>query len=144
MAKTIERTALVEQSAEQMFALVNDIENYPRFMEGCVGAELLEISERQVMARLDIRKGRFAHSFITRNSLHPCRKIDLQLVDGPFQQLEGQWQFTPIGDLGCRVSLSLTFEFKSRLIAVAGNPWIESMGNKLVDAVCQRAREIYA
>ena len=41
----IQRSALVNHSAEQMFDLVNDIEAYPRFMPGCRGARVLEASE---------------------------------------------------------------------------------------------------
>jgi len=144
VTKTIERSALVEQTPEQMFALVNDIGCYPQFMDGCVGSEIIEQADLFITARLDIRKGKFAQSFITRNTLFPFERIDMQLVEGPFERLDGQWLFQPIGDLGCRVSLSLTFQFKNRLIALAGNSWIESVGNQLVDSVCQRARTVYA
>jgi ribosome-associated toxin RatA of RatAB toxin-antitoxin module len=144
VAKTIERSALVEQTPVQMFALVNDIANYPQFMDGCIAAEVVEQSDKYVTGRLDIRKGGFEQSFVTRNTLYPFERIDMQLVEGPFEQLDGQWLFQPIGEIGCRVSLTLTFQFKNRLIALAGNPWIESVGNQLVDSVCQRARSLYA
>ena len=54
--KQIQRSALVTFSAERMFALVNDIEAYPSFMEGCVSAVVLERSEQEVLARLELQK----------------------------------------------------------------------------------------
>ena len=37
----IERSALLSRPAEQIFDLVADIERYPEFLEGCVGADIL-------------------------------------------------------------------------------------------------------
>ena len=38
----IERSALLPYAAEQVFDLVADIERYPEFLEGGVGAEIHE------------------------------------------------------------------------------------------------------
>lgn len=143
MAKHIERSALVSYSAEQMYALVNNVENYPYFMDGCVGAEVLEQGDDFVTARLDLRKAGVSKSFVTRNRLFPHERIELTLVEGPFKTLEGIWQFKPLTDTASKVSLSLTFEFESRLLALAADPWFESVGNQLVSALCQRAAQVY-
>ncbi|MEX1031915.1 MAG: type II toxin-antitoxin system RatA family toxin [Cellvibrionaceae bacterium] len=143
MAKHIERSALVSFSAWQMYELVNDVEAYPRFLDGCVDAEILARGEHFMEARLDLKKGKLAKSFVTRNALVPGKRIELQLVEGPFKTLEGIWTFQPLGDAGCKVSLSMTFEFESKLVSLAADPWFESMANQLVSAMCERAREIY-
>lgn len=143
MAKHIERSALINYSAEQMYALVNDVENYPHFMDGCVGAEVLERGEDFVKARLDLKKAGLSKSFVTRNRLVPFERIEMSLVEGPFKTLEGIWLFKPLSETASKVSLSLTFEFQSRLLALAADPWFESVGNQLVTALCERAREVY-
>lgn len=143
MAKHIERSALVSYSAEQMYALVNDVENYPWFMDGCVGAEVLERGDDFVKARLDLKKAGLSKSFVTRNQLVPHERIEMKLVEGPFKILEGVWQFKPLTEAASRVSLSLTFEFESRLLALAADPWFESVGNHLVSALCERAAQVY-
>lgn len=144
MAKVVERTALVPFTPAQMFELVNDIERYPEFMDGVVGARLISRSDDEIVAGLDIKKSGFAQSFVTRNTLTPCERIEMQLVEGPFEHLEGIWTFEALGDIGCKVSLVLTFEFKSKILAVAGNKVIQSVGNQLVDAMSQRASKRYA
>ena len=65
----INRSALLPYRAEQIYDLVNDIEAYPAFMDGCVGAEILRCEVNLVEARLDLSKGGISHSFITRNFL---------------------------------------------------------------------------
>ena len=144
MAKVIEREALVTFSAEQMFALVNDIESYPQFLPGCTEAAILSRSEGEIEARLNLEKGSFSQSFVTRNQLNHPHSIDMRLVDGPFKKLEGRWTFDSVGDHGCKVKLRLEFEFKNKLMALAAGHWFETVANQLVDAVCQRAQQLYS
>jgi ribosome-associated toxin RatA of RatAB toxin-antitoxin module len=53
----IKRSALVMHSAQAMFDLVNDVSNYPSFMDGCYGVEVFEHSDLTMLARL-FKKGR--------------------------------------------------------------------------------------
>lgn len=144
MAKTIERSALVTFSQQQMFDLVNDVDCYPEFLPGCVGAKVLRRTGEEVEARLDLEKGSFSQSFVTRNQLEKPHSIEMHLVDGPFKKLEGRWTFEPIGDEGCKVKLRLEFEFKNKLMALAAGHWFETVANQLVDAICQRAQLLYS
>jgi ribosome-associated toxin RatA of RatAB toxin-antitoxin module len=63
---SIERSALVNYSAAQMYALVNDIEQYPDFMQGCIAAEILERDEDVVVGKLTLGKAGIRYSFTTR------------------------------------------------------------------------------
>jgi len=67
----VDQSALLPYSAAQMFALVNDIEAYPEFMDGCLGAEILDEQADTVTARLDLGKAGLRYSFTTRNTLKP-------------------------------------------------------------------------
>lgn len=143
MATKIERSALVQYSAQQMFDLVNDINAYPHYMEGCVGAEILARGDDWLEARLELSKAGVTQSFITRNQLEPPYRMSMNLVDGPFNYLRGVWQFTPLGEEACKVSFSLEFEMKSRLLGMAVGKLFESVGTRQVDTLCARAKQIY-
>lgn len=144
MAKVVERSALVLFSARQMYELVNDVEAFPQFMDGCVGAKVLRQGEGFVEARLDLRKGKLQQSFATRNRLVSGERIDMELLHGDaLKSLTGTWHFQNLGDVGCKVSLRLEFEFKNRLIALAAEPLFEKIANQLVDSVCRRADALY-
>ena len=41
----------------------------------------------------------------------------MQLVDGPFRHLSGTWNFLPLGEGGCKVSLALDFDYSGVLMA---------------------------
>jgi ribosome-associated toxin RatA of RatAB toxin-antitoxin module len=140
----VNRSALVNYSAQQMFDLVNDIEAYPQYMDGCVGAKILKREGDWLEARLDLSRAGVHQSFVTRNQLQPPLRMSMSLVDGPFKRLNGAWSFTPLGDNACKVSFELEFEMQNRLIGLAVGKLFETVANNQVDALCGRARQVYA
>ncbi len=139
----IQRSALVPYSAQQMFELVNDVANYPQFLPWCVGSEVLQSSSELMLARLDLAKGPVKQRFTTRNTLVAGQSIQLTLEDGPFSRLQGLWQFTPLADDACKVSMQLEFALNSKLASVALGKVFHEAVNQLVDAFVQRTSEIY-
>lgn len=143
MAHRVERSALVPYSAAQMFDLVNDIEAYPQFMDGCSGAKILARGEDWLEARLELSKAGVTQSFVTHNQLQAPHSMSMNLVDGPFKYLRGVWRFTPLAEQACKVSFELEFELQNRLLGMAVGKLFESVSNKQVDALCARAKQVY-
>ncbi len=141
---TIQRSALVPFTAQQMYQLVNDVEAYPEFLPWCGGAAVLEDSDQVRVARVDIRKGPIKQHFTTRNELTADEQIKLSLVEGPFRQLQGVWQFAAIGESGCRVTFEIDFSFSSVLLEKTIGPVFNEICTRLVDGFVTRARKVYA
>ena len=139
----IKRSALLPYSAEQVYALVNDIESYPQYMDGCVGAEILRREPGMVEARLDLARAGIEHSFTTRNLLREHEIIELELLEGPFDSFTGRWQFQRLGDLACKVSLDLEFRVNSSLLGAAATRLFKSVTSSLVDSLARRAKQLY-
>jgi ribosome-associated toxin RatA of RatAB toxin-antitoxin module len=116
-----------------MFALVNDVSSYPRRFEWCDGAEVLEASELRMVARLDLGLGALRTWFTTENTMSPPHHIDLKLVDGPFRSLNGRWEFHALDESACKVTLTLTFEPKVKLLAPAMAIGFQSLADRMVD-----------
>ena len=143
MAK-VSRSALVPYSAQQMFDLINDIESYPEFMKGCVGAEILNESAGWKEARLTLGISGVQQSFVTRNELLPPSQMKMHLVEGPFDKFEGAWTFDALAEKGCKVSLELDFNLSNPLLAMTIGRVLEDMASQQVDSLCQRADKVYA
>lgn len=141
--RQISRHALVPYRPVEMFALVDDIESYPQFLPWCRTAEVLQRSAREVVARLHVHKGPLHARFTTRNRLEAHSAIRLDLVEGPFRTLDGEWRFSAIGDKGSRVNLTLRFAFANPVNAWLFEPVFEHACNTLVDAFVARARTLY-
>lgn len=127
----------------QMFKLVDDIASYADFLPWCSRSEVTARNDNVVDGVLEISYSKLNKSFTTRNINTPHSAIEMQLIEGPFKKLHGQWLFEPLGDDGAKVSLLLEFEFSSKLLNMTVGPVFSQIANSLVDAFTQRAKEIY-
>lgn len=139
----IRRSALLPYTPAQMYGLVTDVLRYPEFLPWCTGSELLVDEGEFVTVRLGLARGVVRGSFTTRNRLVPARTVDMRLVEGPFSLLEGRWDFHSIADVGCRAELTVRFQPRGVLGALALGPAFEGICNQLVDAFGQRARVVF-
>lgn len=126
-----------------MYALVSDLEAYPQFLPGCTGSSVLEREAGSLLASLSLSKGPFKASFTTRNVLDPPRGMTMDLVDGPFSSLRGEWTLLPLGENGCRIELRVNFEFASATRDLLLGPAFELTCGGLVDAFVSRAKKLY-
>ncbi len=143
MPHQIDKSALVMHSAERMFVLVNDVASYPEFLPWCAGAEVHYEGESELTASLEVARGGVRHRLTTRNELFPPRAIDMTLVDGPFRNLRGRWEFQPLDATACKVMLRLEFEFSGALARMTFGPVFNQAANTMVDAFCRRADVVY-
>lgn len=145
--RTVERSALLAFTAADLYRLVDDVESYPAFLPGCTGAQLQSREAvdglERVRARLSFRLRGLADSFASENLGSPGRYIEMRLLEGPFRSLTGRWEFTPLGDRACKVSLRLSVEFGNRLMETTLGPWIDRAVNGVMDAFRLRAQALY-
>lgn len=138
------RSALVARSPALLYRLVENVGDYPQFVPGCTEATVLSRAEHEVVARLVVKRGPLRTQFTTRNRLDPGRSVHMELVEGPFRVLEGQWSFTPVGQNGCRIEFHLRFQFSNPLKAALFEPLFEETAASLVRAFVVRAQQLPA
>ena len=140
---TVKKLVLIEYTPQQMFDLVDRVEEYPKFLPWCGGTELLDRTELITRARLHINYHGIKSDFSTENDkVYPTHML-IKLVEGPFHHLEGTWDFTPLGDRACKVDFTLHYEFSSKLIEKAVGPVFSHIANTFVDAFVRRAGQVY-
>ncbi len=138
---TVKRSALVPYAAEQMYALVNDVEAYPEFVPWCTGVKVLVRNRSTLQATIALEKGAISQRLTTQNVMHEGHRIDMKLVEGPFRYLHGTWLFEALGAEASEVSLQMRFEASRTLVGVAFGQVFNQVANSLVDAFCRRAAE---
>ncbi|MDH3000151.1 ubiquinone-binding protein [Chelonobacter oris] len=140
---SVNQSALVGYSAEQMYQLVNNYQQYPEFLPGCVSSRTLTRNDHELTAQLVISKAGISQQFTTHNTMQPHKQIRMQLVEGPFRFLQGYWQFDEIDEGSCYIRLKLEFEFSSALISMVFGKIFEQLTQKMIDAFKKRAKEVY-
>lgn len=145
--KEVRRSALVPQSAAQMYGLVNDIERYPEFLPWCSAARVDARSETEARGTLEVGRAGVKLKVSTANRMEPGRRIDLVQSGGPLKALSGCWRFTPIErdgvEQGSRVELEVHFEFLNGALTLLFAPLFEHTWDSVVEAFVRRAREQY-
>jgi ribosome-associated toxin RatA of RatAB toxin-antitoxin module len=141
---TVQRSARVRFSQEQMFDLVNDVKSYPQFLHWCRGARIESQQGNVVEASLDIGLMGVHQSFRTRNTLTRPERIQLELVSGPFRRLRGEWRFRQAPTRGTDVSLSLAFEVTLSPFGIVFSKIFEELAGSQMNAFIARAEQMYA
>lgn len=141
--RIIDRSALLPFTAHQVYELVNDVEAYPQYMDGCVAANVLRHDGDLMEAQLELARGGISQRFSTRNRLVVGESIALELIEGPFEAFNGRWDFRALGDSACKVSLRLEFAVNNALVGAAAVRLFDRVTGDLVDAVSRRAAHVY-
>lgn len=139
----LNKHAIVPFSTHQMFELVNNIEDYPRFLPWCHSSQIIKRSKKEVVASIQISWKGISKTFTTRNLLYPYDRMKIELVDGPLKHLDGLWAFQRFDDRACKVSLDLEFEFAGSFVDTFFQPVFQHIANTLVDSFCKRAVDVY-
>ena len=139
----VEKTVLIEQSAERMFELVDRCEDYPAFLPWCSKTELKFRDAVKTVATLHISYLSVKSHFTTENDKQAPTIMRLHLIDGPFRRLEGEWKFKPLTDSACKIEFKLAYEFSSKMFEKVIGPVFGQIANTFVEAFVRRADKIY-
>jgi ribosome-associated toxin RatA of RatAB toxin-antitoxin module len=139
----VQKSVLVGYSAQQMFALVDRVEDYPLFLPWCGGVEVKERSENRLVATINIQYRGVRQSFTTENINMPPVQMKMNLVEGPFRQLDGLWTFTALREDACKVQFDLHYEFSSRLLEQLIGPVFNMIATSFIDSFTKRAEQVY-
>lgn len=135
----ISRSVLVPYSTEAMFDLIERAERYPSFLPWCTAAEILERSDDWVAARLEISFAKLRFRMRTRNPKRRPEWLQVRLVEGPFEQFHGDWRLVPLADLGCKVTLNLSYQTSEGLFDRIAEAAVDRIVDSIVDAFVERA-----
>ncbi len=130
-------------SVEQMFQLINDVPSYPQFLPDCSDSKIISEDENSVTASLLVSKAGLKKWFTTKNTLISNHRVELELVDGPFNKLQGRWLLTELSEEACKVSLELEYEFSNKMFDLAFGRVFNHLTNNMVQAFTQRAKQVY-
>ncbi|MDO8286187.1 MAG: type II toxin-antitoxin system RatA family toxin [Rhodoferax sp.] len=144
--KTVHKSVLIWYSPQEMYVLVTDVDRYSEFLPWCEHARVVEAHDDGMTAELGIAFGGVRQTFTTRNVHTRDSQVHMQLMNGPFSRLDGQWNFVALGDgsqRACKVELVLNYGFDSSAMGKLVSPVFDKIAASLMDAFVKRAEQIY-
>lgn len=139
----VEKSVLIEHSAQEMFDLVDRCEDYPQFLPWCDRTELKFRSGDKTVATLHINYHAVKSHFTTENDKREPEWMNIRLVDGPFRRLEGSWRFRALAERACKIEFRLHYEFSSKLFEKVIGPVFNHIASTFVEAFVRRAAQVY-
>jgi len=142
-----QETRILPYTAEQMYAVVADIERYPEFLPWC--SRLVVRSREQhgdveiVTAEMFIAYGALRQRYVSGVRMNAgARTIEARHIEGPFQRLDTRWRFVPLAT-GSEVHFLIDFAFKSLVLSAVAGVAFGFVAAKMAEAFVRRANALY-
>ncbi|MFG1305699.1 SRPBCC family protein [Xanthobacter autotrophicus] len=139
----------VRHGARDMFDLVADVERYPEFVPLC---QSLRVKRRMksdegveiLVADMTVAYKLIRETFTSRVTLdRPRLTIHVEYLDGPFSRLDNRWEFVGRGEDASEVKFFISYEFRSRTLAMLMGAMFEAAFRRFADAFEARADQVY-
>lgn len=142
-------TRRVQHSAADMFDLVADVERYPQFVPLCQSLTVRRRStdgegREVVVADMTVAYKFIRETFTSRVTLdRPNLTILVEYLEGPFRRMNNRWSFHPVSETSCEVEFFLTYEFRSRTLAMLMGGVFDAAFRRFAAAFERRADQVY-
>ncbi len=93
-----EEQATLAYRADELFAIVADVKDYPSFVPWCSGSSILREDQQGMIADLVIGFGPFQESFRSEVTMDRPHLLRVHALEGPLEYLTNTWTFTTVGD----------------------------------------------
>lgn len=131
-------------SADQLFALVVDVDKYPEFLPWCIASRVTKNESNILEADLIIGYKMIREKFSSRVTMTPNAHVHVEYLDGPMKYLSNHWHFIPEPDGGCTIDFYVDFEFKNPVLHNFISVFFNKAVSKMVQAFEDRAKDLYS
>jgi coenzyme Q-binding protein COQ10 len=146
---SFQTTHRVRHGAAEMFALVADVESYPRFVPLCRSLRVRRRNESEgrvtLIADMEVGYRAIRETFTSRVTCESAEhKILVEYIDGPFKHLENWWIFHDRDEgNACLVEFRIAYEFRSRALGLLMGGMFDTAFRKFAEAFEDRADIVY-
>lgn len=136
---------LLKYSAEKLFQVVSDIDNYKNFVPWCIDSAVLKRKENHLEAELSVGYSLFHEKYISLVSIQaPTRVTAISNQTNLFEFLKTDWEFQPGRDgHSTWVTFQVEFQFKSALYNKISEMFFQDIINHMVAAFENRCKQLY-
>ena len=133
--KTYSRTFSVSKPIDEVFNVLNDVEDYQSFIPFCSESKIIKQTETVIKASLVLSFLNTSSEFISENKFKKNEFINMEFVKGPFRSFHAKWLFDSISENKTDLTFKMSYSIS--------NPITELMFSKNIDVVSQRIVEAF-
>ena len=133
--KNYSRTFSIYQPINEVFDVLNDVEEYQSFIPFCIDSKIIEENDHEIKASLRLSFMGTNTLFISNNKYKSNEFIEMNLVEGPFSFFKATWIFKRIHNEETKLMFKMSYTIL--------NPMIDLLFSKNIDVVGQRIIEAF-
>jgi len=127
-------TRVLPYSAEAIFNVVADVQDYSKFLPWCVASRVKSRKNNVLDADVVIGYGPFREAFQCKVHLTPYSNIEVDYVKGPLDRLQNTWEFEALSLESTRVNFHVSLAFKSMLLDKMVRAVFDTACSKIIEA----------
>ena len=135
---------ILPYSCEQLFDLAADVESYPEYLPGWVGARILERSGNRLRVEQQLGLKLLPLPFVTTAVLDRPKKISIHSSDGPFRLLQIEWRFEPADPGYCTVLLDFNYQLRVSFLERMATALFDHSSPEIINRLDKRAQMLYS
>jgi coenzyme Q-binding protein COQ10 len=133
---------ILPYTPQQLFELVADVEQYPKFLPWAIACRIRKREEAVIYADLVIGFKMIREKFTSKVTLNPYDRIDVTYTEGPFRYLNNHWIFREV-EGGTEIDFFVDFEFRSKILQTIIGALFNEAVKLMVGAFEKRAHQLY-
>jgi ribosome-associated toxin RatA of RatAB toxin-antitoxin module len=149
-AKEFKDTKVVKFTQKEVYDLVANVENYPKFLPFVSESRIVSSRDSgndsggtEMEAQLGIRFGPMEEKYTSHVCLYPTSITATSKDSSIFSELTTEWTFEPVDDTRTKVGFYIKFGFNNPLYAQAADLVFDKVSNQVLNAFESRCQEVY-
>ena len=138
----IKKRESINIEVQTIFNLINQVDKYSDFLPWCKKSKIISDTNNVMIGVITVSKNFADWTFTTKNNYIKNKKINLRLVDGPFNHLNGCWNFSEIDKNNTLIDFNLEYEFSNKMIELTLKPVFSSIMLSILDSFISEAFKI--
>ena len=113
-----EKIINIEEPVENIYSIIANINHYPDFLPYCDSTTILSTTKDAITAKIDFNFYSFKVSITTENKNIQNEKIEMTLMDGPFDSFNAIWLFSKNSSHSTSIKYSMDYAVSNPIIAM--------------------------
>ncbi|MFL1781104.1 Type II toxin-antitoxin system RatA family toxin [Candidatus Hepatincolaceae symbiont of Richtersius coronifer] len=140
MIFTHKENKILPYKADLLYNIIADVENYPHFIPWVSGVEVLRAYENKKDFEIQVDFKLIKEKFSTTDTFYKNERIEIVLLEGPFNKLNSNWSFKKIDDHHTLVDFDIELELKSKSLSFLFMPLFGKAQQKIFNSFEDRAK----
>lgn len=113
-----EKIIHIEEPVENIYSIIANINNYPDFLPYCNSSTILSTTEDLITAKIDFNLYSYKVSITTKNRNIKNERIEMRLMDGPFNSFNALWLFSKNSSHSTNIKYSMEYQVSNPITAM--------------------------